>query len=728
MTVVDAPGACRTARAGTSLRCLLLASFLIGATTPQALRAAAEPSNFSFLHISDVHIGPMPETGPGDEGARSVETIHWICEQAGKPQRQDPYGVTAPPPAFVIATGDLTEFGVIGSTWPFLEKLFEPLPGRLYVVPGNHDNTWTAMLWIMRRRHGGDSYSFDHGGFHFVGLNTASPQEPLPCLDRRTLEWLRADLKRVSPRTPLILFMHHPLYTNEFASPYEQLRLLDVLEGRRVSVILDGHGHNVSAGQWEGIDRVMGGSTFGPNAGYGVVSVLGGTLRITYRFREGKPMKASLEKPALGPPLPDVDIVLPGRGTLPAGAANDALFQVRTPKDVQAVSLDVDGTDERKGRLTRNGQGYTARLDIRGLLPGRHFVRVEFRPAAGPPFHRAAAFTLAPSSGRFARCEHGAGFKAGPLLLNNLVIVADTAGTVTGLDRSFRRRWSMKTGGEVLCTPAVDGDRILFGSGDGFVYGVSADDGSRIWQYDAKAPVYARPAVHDGIAYAGDIEGFVHAIETRNGRPVWRRKVATFTIESEGAIVGDGFCVGAWDGYVYMLDRRNGSVRWKQPCPMGQFQGTVNRYYAAADCPPVFLGGRIFVTDRSYRLGMYEPEGRYLRQLRENVSAIGPSEDGHSVYARTLDDRLIRYDAAGSVIWDVPVPAGRFPVPPTERGGKVYVCSNRGRLTILTAADGAPVASFQVTPGLHVMGAVAADDQAVAYVTDTDGGLTAAAP
>ena len=71
------------------------------------------------------------------------------------------------------------------------------------------------------------------------------------------------------------------------------------------------------------------------------------------------------------------------------------------------------------------------------------------------------------------------------------------------------------------------------------------------------------------------------------------------------------------------------------------------------------------------------------------------------------------------------MPLGRFPIPPTEQAGRVYVCSNRGLLTVLDAAAGRILWTYQVTPRLHVMAAVAVDDQGTVYTADMDGVLTA---
>ncbi|MBN1489346.1 MAG: PQQ-binding-like beta-propeller repeat protein [Phycisphaerae bacterium] len=703
----------------------------IWAPIATSIATAQTIPDFCFIQVSDIHVNPRPTGMAPQAGGRSVDTLAWICKEVAKPQKQEPYGITAPTPAFVFATGDITEYGVIGETWSDFLACFSSLKCPLHVIPGNHDNTWTAMYHIMRERHGGDNFSFDQFGCHFVGLTTASPQEPVPSIDRRMLNWLRDDLAKIKTDTPVFVFVHHPLHGREFASPFETYRLREVLDGHNIVLILDGHGHGVNHGQWENLDRVMGGSTFGPNTGYSVISVVGGVLRVAYRFQGDKPMQGLLEKPVQkATSAGKITIVSPKSGE-PVADRKDLPVRVRvdSPGAIQSVAVEVNCKDKEQTTLEAGGDGYHGRLDIRELSPGLHVLSVTVKDATGREVHHAEAVEIAPDKGTLAvrRYQHDAGFKAGPLLHDGLMIVADTAGVVTAFDASFKPQWRVETGGEVLATPTAADNALLFGSGDGIVRSVAPASGAPLWQYKANAPVYAQVVVHKGIAYVGDNEGYVHAIRAGDGKERWAVKASEYSIEAAGAVCGDAFCVGAWDGYVYGLALKDGSLLWKQRCPMGQ-GGQTTRYLAAADCPPVVVGDHLFITDRGYRLGQYQSDGSYVRDLRDKCAGIGQSEDGRCIYARTLDDRLIKYEADGSVAWSRPVPMGRFPIQPTERAGKVFVCSNVGLLTVLDARDGSTLWTYQVAPQLYVMGAVAADDRGVAYVTDMDGCITVIGP
>ena len=109
------------------------------------------------------------------------------------------------------------------------------------------------------------------------------------------------------------MFFHHPLPGSEFASRYDYDRLLDVLHRYNTVLLMAGHSHGHVHRVVEGIDQTTGGSTFGPNAGFAVISVKDGVLREAY-WKAGQP--------APGPEAPrEADpgevLVSRGRDSLP---------------------------------------------------------------------------------------------------------------------------------------------------------------------------------------------------------------------------------------------------------------------------------------------------------------------------------------------------------------------------------------------------------------------------
>ncbi|MFW6164244.1 MAG: PQQ-binding-like beta-propeller repeat protein, partial [Planctomycetota bacterium] len=115
-------------------------------------------------------------------------------------------------------------------------------------------------------------------------------------------------------------------------------------------------------------------------------------------------------------------------------------------------------------------------------------------------------------------------------------------GKVYALDLATgRRRWSFQTEGPIRFSPMVAGGRVFVGSDDGFLYCLSAGEGTLLWKFrggprDEKLlgngrmisrwPLRTGVAVEDGIVYvtAGmwPSEGiYVHALRAETGAKVW---------------------------------------------------------------------------------------------------------------------------------------------------------------------------------------------------------------
>lgn len=691
----------------------------IGQTPPTAV------PDFCFMHISDSHFSPVP-FGTGRGGAdRGSDVIAWLVDEAAKPQSLTPFSIETPPPAFVAATGDITEYGVINETWDAVERLFKPLAVPFYVTPGNHDNTWTAIQPVMRQRYKSDHYSFDRFGCHFAFINTATPQEPLPSIEQRTLTWLRKDLDKVAAATPVFIFFHHPLSSGEFASPYEQLRLIEILENSNVVLTMMGHGHGARHERWGTIDSVMGGSTYGAGAGYGVISVIKGVLRSTYRYHDSsKPMAVLIEKPIAPISRATLDFLTVGQ---PIGAKTDTptvrtsglAVRVRVSGGLpKTVTASIDGDEKAAVKLeVRETPGlFSGHLPLGSRTPGMHYVRVT-ADMEKYKIDRAREFTYLPKNVETKAQSVGLpeGIKAGLLAVGPDIIACTTGGRVVKLSFTqpqLEQKVLLNTGVEILHTPAVAGDTLYVSSAEKGVYAVSLA-GRESWQWTAPggAAVYGTPAIDDSRVYVGDLEGLVHAIDRKSGKGVWSKRHAQFSIEQPLLLHRGRLHFGAWDGLVYCVDAKEGTLVWKKPGPAGHLPDAASksRYYAPADSSPVIVGDRLFVCDRAHRFGSYSPAGEYLGEIAKDVSCIGLTADKKGLYARGLTAGVARYDGTGKAVWtNNEVLMGRFPAAPVESAGRVYACSNRGLLSVLDAATGKILWRYQVTPQLHVMAGLAA--------------------
>ncbi|PWC40352.1 metallophosphoesterase [Azospirillum sp. TSO22-1] len=169
-----------------------------------AARAAA-PGGFTFVQISDSHIGFNKEANP-DVGATlrsAVEAINALPER----------------PAFVVHTGDVTHLSK-PAEFDDADQLLRGLKaGPVHAVPGEHDvldEGGTAFRGrYARESRGAGWYSLDEGGVHFLALVNVVDLKAggLGNLGEEQLAWLEDDLRGRSASTPIVVLAHIPLWS-----------------------------------------------------------------------------------------------------------------------------------------------------------------------------------------------------------------------------------------------------------------------------------------------------------------------------------------------------------------------------------------------------------------------------------------------------------------------------------------------------------------------------------
>jgi inhibitor of cysteine peptidase len=128
-------------------------------------------------------------------------------------------------------------------------------------------------------------------------------------------------------------------------------------------------------------------------------------------------------------------------------------------------------------------------------------------------------------------------------------------------------KWRFKTDGEIVSSPAISADGIIFvGSDDNYVYAINRD-GSLKWRYKTGGIVRSSPAIaEDGTVYIGSFDGRLYAFNGSSGIVNWTYPPLDQTgvggIESSPVIGSDGTVyVGSSDGYLYAVDA-NGNLLW----------------------------------------------------------------------------------------------------------------------------------------------------------------------
>jgi 3',5'-cyclic-AMP phosphodiesterase len=206
-----------------------------------AAAAEAPAGAFSFVQISDTHVGFK-----GQANSDAAATLQQVIDRVNAlPSR----------PAFVLHTGDQTHGQKAGAFDTVAELLKGLKTERVFYVPGEHDVFLDGGKEYLSRYGKGTVdgrgwQSFDYKGSHFVGLVNVLKYkgEGMGSLGQEQIEWLEKDVSGLSSSTPIVVFSHVPLwavYPQWGWTTEDAERALGYLRRFGSVTVLNGHIHQV---------------------------------------------------------------------------------------------------------------------------------------------------------------------------------------------------------------------------------------------------------------------------------------------------------------------------------------------------------------------------------------------------------------------------------------------------------------------------------------------------
>ncbi|WP_077036656.1 metallophosphoesterase [Pelomonas sp. KK5] len=165
-----------------------------------AHRAEAKQDEFYFVQLSDIHWGFSGAPNPDARGTlpKAVAAVNALPE----------------PPDFIVFTGDLTHTTDNPDErrrrmLEFKQQIAPLKTQTLRFMPGEHDAALDRGA-IFKELFGPTYYRFDHKGVHFMALDNVSDRGT--SLGAEQLDWMKAELAKLDPQAPLVVFAHRPLF------------------------------------------------------------------------------------------------------------------------------------------------------------------------------------------------------------------------------------------------------------------------------------------------------------------------------------------------------------------------------------------------------------------------------------------------------------------------------------------------------------------------------------
>lgn len=245
------------------------------------------PNSFCFIFATDIHV--QHERNAAKGFSQAIDSINNLQ------------------PAFVITGGDLV-FDVLGQKYERADSLYnlylemlQQFQMPVYNTIGNHE------IYGIYKKSGADSlhpeygekmfekrlgksyYSFEHGGWKFMILNSIEDTKKnkyIGLIDDNQIEWIKDELSKTDSSMPIAVSTHIPFIT-AFMQKYSgstaandsglvvvnSKEVLDLFKGYNLKLVLQGHLHIVEDIFIDGIHFITSGAVSakwwtGPNMGF----------------------------------------------------------------------------------------------------------------------------------------------------------------------------------------------------------------------------------------------------------------------------------------------------------------------------------------------------------------------------------------------------------------------------------------------------------------------------
>jgi outer membrane protein assembly factor BamB len=634
---------------------------------------------FKFVYMADTHVGDANGSAGTQAAISDINTLADID--------------------FVLVGGDLTEFG---DNWMFDQyaTYMSALTMPHYSVPGNHDTKWPEAGYERIRNAIGEPYfSFDHKGYHFIGLNSGTWLRGEGSMDVTQLEWLETDLAALPPNTPVFIFFHHPADGGSWALANKS-KMLDIVKPYNVIILFCAHGHSNVLFDFESLVGVEGESPFGSGAGYNIVEITESQVTVSYRPNGGPTQSPWVTVNLPVQAYPTITFNQPIEDATVSGSVNIDVTISGHPETITSAEFQFD--DEGWQLMSGLGSNWSGSGSTTGLMNGAHQVQVRLMSASYTWYKSTNIYVENGYPKALWRYQAGGTIQSSPAADDERVYFGALDGKVYCLDLySGTKLWDFQTGSEVVSSPAVEGDLVVIGSCDSTLYALDVTDGSEEWSFKAGGVIMSHPTIADSIVYVGCGDHKLYAVNLATGIEEWSFSTGGM-IETRPLVQDSLVYFGSWDSYFYAVNINTHAQQWRWQSPT-----SASRYYSAAAAWPVYGNGKVFVTSpERYMNALNATTGAvaWRSKTPEFYDSIGRSVAGDKIYGRSLDGKLYAYDSAAGTqvqLWGVDQGWGwdHGPSMPIEYGGTIFTGCKRGYISAVNPSNGATIWQYEVGKG-----------------------------
>ena len=269
------------------------------------------------------------------------------------------------------------------------------------------------------------------------------------------------------------------------------------------------------------------------------------------------------------------------------------------------------------------------------------------------------------------RTETQKPISGGVEMAENRILVGSQKGEVVALDPNGKQAWVSSVAGEIIAPPSVSRKVAVVRTSDGRIFGLSTEDGKRLWVFQRPSPSLLLRSEAGAIAMGGDVlagypNGKLIALDIDDGKLTWEVTVSLPKGATEleriadvaGLPVLDGgnVCAAAFQGKVACFEIQTRNLIWSRDVSTAHNLARDTRYIFVVDD-----AGAVHALDKSSGASVWKQDGLKYRKVTAPlvVGGVVVVADGFGfVHVLSADDGAFigRLATDGSPI-NVVVPA-----------------------------------------------------------------------
>lgn len=158
--------------------------------------------------------------------------------------------------------------------------------------------------------------------------------------------------------------------------------------------------------------------------------------------------------------------------------------------------------------------------------------------------------------------KFAAGFKAAPLVTEDMVYVGDEDGILHAVSRSDgHAEWTFPTGAEIAGGVATFQGQLLLASHDAFLYSLNSD-GKEGWKFETQDRINCSPGIADRFTFVSGCDEHLRVIDLVDHKEIRAVEMESYLIASP-AIFNEMLYVGTHAGDVAAVNWKTGEISWR---------------------------------------------------------------------------------------------------------------------------------------------------------------------